>query len=391
VNAIGSTARSADGPAADAVDAAVFRRVIGNFASGVVVITTSVGGRRSGATVSAVSSLSLDPPMLLACLHSASSTQEAVREAGVFAVNVLAEDQAAVAALFARPSDGTDKFAGVPVREGRTGVPVLGGTLATIECRVQEVVPGGTHRVFLSRVVHAEATEGSPLAYFRGTMGKLEMRQDAEAYAEIRRLVLTRTLGPGAALDVQALAEQLRTSASAVFYALTRLVGENLIVRDPERGHVVRPLSAAESDDAHDAKLVIELGAAELTVGRLTADQLDQFAALAEATSPHVVDGRLADVEPFIAANAEFHAYPIRTSGIDALLQAYDRLSLSDMMSRALSSGLAFDPRIVEDHRALVGAYRLGDLGDAKRIIMAHNERAKQTQRSGIESAGGTV
>ena len=103
MNAIGSTARSADGPAADPVDAAVFRRVIGNFASGVVVITTSVGGRRSGATVSAVSSLSLDPPMLLACLHSASSTQEAVREAGVFAVNVLAEDQAALAALFARP------------------------------------------------------------------------------------------------------------------------------------------------------------------------------------------------------------------------------------------------------------------------------------------------
>src|SRR6478609_8722202 len=145
-------------------DGPVFRRVIGSFMSGVVVITTSADdGTPHGMTVSAVSSLSLDPPMLLVCLHSASATQEAVRKSGRFAVNILAEDQGKLAERFARPSP-TGKFAGVHIREGLTGVPVLEGALAVVECRVAEAVTGGTHRVFLGQVLHAEATEGSPLA-----------------------------------------------------------------------------------------------------------------------------------------------------------------------------------------------------------------------------------
>ena len=108
-------------------DGAVFRRVIGSFMSGVVVITTSADdGTPHGMTVSAVSSLSLDPPMLLVCLHSASGTQEAVRRSGRFAVNILAEDQGELAGRFAKPG-ATDKFDGVAVRTGRTGVPLLGG------------------------------------------------------------------------------------------------------------------------------------------------------------------------------------------------------------------------------------------------------------------------
>ncbi len=188
-----------DHAAAEAVpefDGTIFRRVIGNFMSGVVVITTSDDGQPRGMTVSAVSSLSLDPPMLLACLHSASSTQEAVRRSGRFAVNILAEGQDELAERFARPGGG-DKFDGVSVRTGYTGVPLLEGALAVVECRVAEAVTGGTHRVFLGEVVHAEAGEGSPLAYFRGKFGKLEIAQDAETYLRLRRLVLSRVLGLG--------------------------------------------------------------------------------------------------------------------------------------------------------------------------------------------------
>src|SRR5215207_1778933 len=94
---------------APAVDAAVYRQVISNFMSGVVVLTTTDGGRRQGMTVSAVSSLSLDPPMLLACLHGRSPTQEAVRRSGRFAVNILGEDQGQLAERFA---GSHDKFAG---------------------------------------------------------------------------------------------------------------------------------------------------------------------------------------------------------------------------------------------------------------------------------------
>jgi len=381
--------RSTEDPA-PAVDGTVFRGVIGSFMSGVVVITTVSDGQRHGATVSAVSSLSLDPPMLLVCLHANSATQDAVSRSGRFAVNILAEGQGDIAERFAR-SSSTDKFDGVAVSVGQSGVPVLGGALAVVECRVAEAVTGGTHRVFLGQVLHAEATEGSPLAYFRGKFGKLELAQDAQTYLRLRRLVLSRTFGPNTTLDVESLANRISASPSSVYYALTRLVGDNLIARDPARGHVVRPVDAEASDDAHDAKLAIELGAAELTVGKLTDGQLAEFARLAEATGSHISAGRFTDVESYINANSAFHAYPITTSGITALRNAYDQLSLPDLMARALSTEVDVSDHLVDDHRRLVDAYRRADLAAAKQIIIDHNERAKATQRAGIERAGGQL
>ena len=259
-----------------AFDGTIFRRVISNFMSGVVVITTEHDGARHGMTVSAVSLLSLDPPMLLVCLNSTSATQEAVRRSNSFVVNILAEHQGHIAERFARPG-AEDKFAELETRPGRTGAPLLPGVLATVECRVAEVVGGGTHRVFLAEAVHAEASEGSPLAYFRGKFGKFELAQDAEVYRKLRQMVLSRRLGPDEQVDVDSLAAMLPASPSSAYYALTRLVGEKLISRDPQRGHVVTPLDASTSDDAHDAKLAIELGAAELVVGQLSAEQLVQL------------------------------------------------------------------------------------------------------------------
>jgi flavin reductase (DIM6/NTAB) family NADH-FMN oxidoreductase RutF/DNA-binding GntR family transcriptional regulator len=370
-----------------AFDAAVFRQVIGNFMSGVVVLTTVDGGRRYGMTVSAVSSLSLDPPMLLTCLHGRSPTQEAVRSSGRFAVNILGEDQGQLAERFAGSHE--DKFAGVDVGTGRTGVPLLSGALATVECRVVEVVSGGTHRVFLAAVEHAEAREGSPLAYFRGRFGRFEMAQDNAAYDRLRKLVLSREAGAGDRLDVQELSERLGLSPTSVYYALTRLVGDGLVARDQERGHVVTPLDAATSDDANDAKLAIELGAADLTVGRLTGDQLAEFRRLAEATVPLVAGGRLADVAAYVEANTRFHGFMISAAGVRSLVEAYERLSLPEVMIRALTAGLPVSPHLADDHLALVDAYEHRDLAAVKQIVVTHNERAKATQRAGIERAGG--
>jgi 4-nitrophenol 2-monooxygenase / 4-nitrocatechol 4-monooxygenase, reductase component len=124
-------------------------------------------------------------PRLLVCLNVNSGTQEAVRRSGTFGVNVLAEHQGDVADRFAR--SGPDKFAGVAVRQSAAGVPLLADALATLECRVAEVVTAGTLRVFLAQVIHAEAREGSPLAYFRGRFGRFELAQDAEVYRRIRK------------------------------------------------------------------------------------------------------------------------------------------------------------------------------------------------------------
>ncbi len=373
-----------------AFDATIFRRVISNFMSGVVVITTEHDGSRRGMTVSAVSSLSLDPPMLLICLNSASATQEAVHRSGRFAVNILAEDQGHIAELFARPGSD-DRFARLETRAGHTGVPLLAGVLATVECRVAEVVSGGTHRVFLAEAIHAEATEGSPLAYFRGKFGKFELGQDAEVYRTLRQLILSRTVGPDESLDVESLAERLSVSPSSVYYALTRLVGDNLVSRDPQRGHVVTPLDVKTSDDAHDAKLALELGAAELVIDRLTPEQLAQLRGLAEAAGSYVRDGRFDDVDGYINANHAFHRFLIDATGINALVEAYERLSLPELMARALPHGVDANPHLVTDHFDLIDALDRKDLQAVRRVLTTHNDHAKATQRDGILRAGGRL
>jgi len=384
MSAVGAPAGNA------AFDGAVFRRVISNFMSGVVVITTTHDGVPHGMTVSAVSSLSLDPPMLLVCLNSASTTQEAVRRSGRFAVNILAEHQGQIAERFARPG-ADDKFAGLQIRPGDTGVPVLAGVLATVECRVTEEVSGGTHRVFLAEAVHAEATEGAPLAYFRGRFGKFELGQDAEVYRTLRQLVLSRRLGLDESVQIESLADRLSVPPSSVYYALTRLVGEKLVSRDPQRGYVITPLDVATSDDAHDAKLAIELGAAELVVGRLSTEQLARFRELADAAGAHVHDGRFTDVDGYIDANHDFHRFLIDATGIRALAEAYEQLSLPELMAQALPPDVAAGPHLVTDHFELIDALGRADLPAVRRVMIAHNEHAKATQRAGIMRAGGQL
>ena len=152
------------------VDQERFRSVMSRFASGVSIITTRHEGIDYGLTASAVCSLSLDPPMLLICVNKTSNTQKAIAEAQVFAVNILREDQSELAHRFA--GSHPDKFAGVSISYGELGVPLLDDMLATIECRVTEIVSGETHSIFLAEVQTAQAAEGMPLTYFRGRMGR---------------------------------------------------------------------------------------------------------------------------------------------------------------------------------------------------------------------------
>ena len=158
------------------VEREVFRDVIGHFATGVTVITTRYEEVNYGLTASAVSSLSLDPPMVLVCINKRTGTQTVISKAKVFAVNILREDQQAMARQFATPHP--DKFRDIPLVFGELGVPLLSTVLASLECRVVGEVTGGTHAVFLAEVQAAHAEEGMPLAYYRGRMGKLVLPPD---------------------------------------------------------------------------------------------------------------------------------------------------------------------------------------------------------------------
>lgn len=150
-----------------------FRNVMGHFASGVTIITTESEGRAYGTTASAVSSLSLEPPMVLICMNESSSTGQAVARSGAFAINILHVDQHELARRFA--TKDPDKFDGVELEPGPFGQPLLADALATIECAVTETMSGGTHTVYIGEVRSAVSYDGAPLAYFRGEFGRLEL------------------------------------------------------------------------------------------------------------------------------------------------------------------------------------------------------------------------
>jgi flavin reductase (DIM6/NTAB) family NADH-FMN oxidoreductase RutF len=173
---------SAKGIGTAACDGERYRHVIGHFATGVTVITSVHDEIDHGATASAVSSVSLQPPSLLVCLNRATATETAVRESGTFVVNILREDQGELALRFAGRHG--DKFAGVDFERSPSGNAMLAGALAHLECRVRDAVTGGTHTVFFGEVLRAEAREGDPLAYFRGRFGRLDPELDLRELCE---------------------------------------------------------------------------------------------------------------------------------------------------------------------------------------------------------------
>jgi flavin reductase (DIM6/NTAB) family NADH-FMN oxidoreductase RutF len=155
-----------------AIDQAVFRQVVSHFTSGVVVVT-AVDGARYGVTASAVSSLSMDPPMLLVCLNNKLATTEVIGRTRRFAINILGSDHADVAMQFAKRH--VDKFRGVDTVEGLYDLPLLRDALAQIECETEATVAAATHTIFIGRVLGARARSGDPLAYFRGKFGTIAL------------------------------------------------------------------------------------------------------------------------------------------------------------------------------------------------------------------------
>ena len=151
------------------VDPADFRRALACFASGVTVVTAPGAGRGPvGITVSAFSSVSLEPPLILVCLDNRTGAISCFLAPGSpFAVNVLAEGQAQVSRDFAGPQ--TYDMHGHAAEAGIGGAPLLAGAVASLECRTHAVHEGGDHRIVVGRVEGMRATPGArPLVYFQG-------------------------------------------------------------------------------------------------------------------------------------------------------------------------------------------------------------------------------
>lgn len=154
---------------AEGIDAAHFRRVFGHLPTGVTVVTAFGEGEPLGMAANSVTSVSLEPPLLLVCPARTSTTWPALRKAGSFCVNVLARDHEAVSRQFA--AAGVDRFAGVAFHRRRAG-PALDEAVAWIDCEIDAEHPAGDHTIVIARVLDLDVSGAyRPLVFFGGRYG----------------------------------------------------------------------------------------------------------------------------------------------------------------------------------------------------------------------------
>ena len=152
------------------------RKMRGLFAGGVTVVTTVQEGKLRGVTVSAFASVSLDPPLVIVCLANESESKDWIAESGVFAVNILSDEQEFLAERFAaRAPIVNTRFEGVPYHTSITGAPLLADSLAWYDCRVEATYDGGDHTIFIGRVqaIGFGVENKSPLMYFANRYQRL--------------------------------------------------------------------------------------------------------------------------------------------------------------------------------------------------------------------------
>jgi flavin reductase (DIM6/NTAB) family NADH-FMN oxidoreductase RutF len=157
------------------IDSGTFRSVLGRFASGVTIVTTvDDAGTDHGMTVSAFSSLSLEPPLVLFCVdHAASMYERLLAHPGV-GISILSSTQEAYSRRFADQQQEEQRFDGIAYTRGESGVVLLDDALAYLECRIVAHHDSGDHTIFIASVEQAEPREGRPLLYYRGGYAQLE-------------------------------------------------------------------------------------------------------------------------------------------------------------------------------------------------------------------------
>ena len=133
-----------------------------SFPAGVAVLTVDAGGEQLGLTVSAVASLSLEPPLVGVAVSRQAAMHELLREAGGYALSLLAGDQEELAQHFARGVPPFAHWHGIATRKGAAGAPLLEGALGWIQCRLSAECPAGDHTFFVGEVLAVEAGRGGP-------------------------------------------------------------------------------------------------------------------------------------------------------------------------------------------------------------------------------------
>jgi flavin reductase (DIM6/NTAB) family NADH-FMN oxidoreductase RutF len=151
-----------------------FKKALQLWASGVAVVTTSSEKFGvQGMTVTAFSSVSVNPPQVLVCINDAADTGVCIHESQYFAVNVLNSDQQDLSNQFAGGRSQQQRFENTDWKEGITGAPILNNSLMSLDCKVVEKVLAGTHWIIIGEVQECVCRSGEPLLYYCGAYRQL--------------------------------------------------------------------------------------------------------------------------------------------------------------------------------------------------------------------------
>ena len=151
-----------------------FRQAWGKFATGVSIITTNApDGEIHGMTANGITSVSLDPLLVLVCTGHSTATHPLIRASGRFAISILGQHQQRIAEYYARPTDGKTGDVEVAFNRTRRGSATIDGCLAMMDCEVVDETVAGDHTIFIGRVDEIELSPGRPLIFYEGKFGKL--------------------------------------------------------------------------------------------------------------------------------------------------------------------------------------------------------------------------
>lgn len=170
-----------------------FRRALGNFATGVIVVTAQDDdGNKVGMTANSFTSVSLDPPLILWCVDKRANSYSVFHQAQYFAVNVLAADQIHISNNFARYKE--DRFSGVPHQEGIGKSLLIDDVSAQFECELIEEIDAGDHIILLGKVLSFKDFGRAPLLYHQGAYSALFPHPSLRKKAEDAPVILTEEL-----------------------------------------------------------------------------------------------------------------------------------------------------------------------------------------------------
>lgn len=158
-------------------DGRAFRRSLGQFATGVTVITTHFEGKNYGMTANSFSSVSMDPALILWSIRKESQSLKAFKDSGHFAINILSQEQSDHSSVFGRPRAG--QFEKVSWTANCHGVPLLDEVIGHFECETHKVVDAGDHFIIIGRVENYTRFEGAPLLFSQGQFGRVAGFPDA--------------------------------------------------------------------------------------------------------------------------------------------------------------------------------------------------------------------